>query len=137
MFGDMVVSYMPNSEPRRPPGSPFMTIFVFYVNPQIPNIENFDVYGGLWSPGGMSSFVSSNFPSNGVRIMSGDPFLIRVITFSTFFVFCWLFGGPLWCYLVLFGLIRFYLFLFGLIWSYLVLFDLIWFHLVLFGLIWS
>ena len=39
MFGDMVVRYMPNSDPWGPPGTPFMTIFVFYVNPQIPNIE--------------------------------------------------------------------------------------------------
>ena len=31
-------------------------------------------------PGGISSFFLSNFPSNAVRIMSGDPFLIRVIT---------------------------------------------------------
>ena len=44
MFGDMVTGYMPNSDPWGPPGSPFMTIFVFYVNPQIPDIENFDAY---------------------------------------------------------------------------------------------
>ena len=25
-----------------------MTIFVFYVSAQLPNIEYFDVYGGLW-----------------------------------------------------------------------------------------
>ena len=63
-----------------PPGTAFMTIFVFYVNPQIPNIENFDVYGSLQIPGGISSFFSSNFPSNAVRIMFGDLFLIRVMT---------------------------------------------------------
>ena len=39
MFGDMVVRYMPNSGHGGPPGTPFMTIVVFYVNPQIPNIE--------------------------------------------------------------------------------------------------
>ena len=33
MFGDMVVGYMPNSDPWGPPGPPFMTIFVFYVSP--------------------------------------------------------------------------------------------------------
>ena len=38
----MVVRYMPNSDPWGPPGIPFMTIFVFYVNPQILNIENFE-----------------------------------------------------------------------------------------------
>ena len=31
-------------------------------------------------PGGISSFFSTNFPSNAVRIMSGDPFLSRVMT---------------------------------------------------------
>ena len=57
-----------------------MTIFRFYVSPPIPNIEKFEVYGGLWTPGGISSFFSFNFPSNGVRIMSGDLFLTRVMT---------------------------------------------------------
>ena len=57
-----------------------MTIFVFYVNPQTPTIENFDVYGGLQLPGGISSFFSSNFPSNAVTIMSGNPFLTGVMT---------------------------------------------------------
>ena len=45
--GGMVVRYMPNSGHRGPPGTRVMTIFVFYVNPQSPNIEIFDVYGGL------------------------------------------------------------------------------------------
>ena len=45
-----------------------------------PNIENFDVYGGLQIPGGISYFVSSDFPSNAVGIMSGDPFLTRVMS---------------------------------------------------------
>ena len=44
MFGDMVLGYTPNSDPWGPPGTPFMLIFVFYVNPKIPNIENFDAY---------------------------------------------------------------------------------------------
>ena len=34
-------------------------------------------------PGGISSFFSSNFPSNAVRIMSGDPCLTRVMTIFT------------------------------------------------------
>ena len=48
--------------------------------PKISNIENFDAYGGLWARGGIPSFFSSNFPSNGTRIMSEDPFLTRVMT---------------------------------------------------------
>ena len=42
MLGDMVLRYMPNSEPWEPPGTPFITIFVFYVNPKILNIEYFE-----------------------------------------------------------------------------------------------
>ena len=41
MFGDMVVRYMPNSDPWGPPWIHFMTIFVFYVSAQIHNIEYF------------------------------------------------------------------------------------------------
>ena len=44
MFGDMVARYMPNSDPWGSPWTPFMTIFVFYVNPQIPNIEYFEAH---------------------------------------------------------------------------------------------
>ena len=44
MFGDMVEVYMPNSGHGGPPGTRVMTIFVFYVNPQIPNIESFEAY---------------------------------------------------------------------------------------------
>ena len=33
---------MPNSGHGGPPGPRVMTIFVFYVNPQIPNIEKFE-----------------------------------------------------------------------------------------------
>ena len=82
MFGDMVLRYMPNSDPWGTPGTPFMTIFVFYVNPQIPNIENFEAYE-VYKSRGVSHFLfSSNFPSNAVGIMSGDPFLTRVMTTS-------------------------------------------------------
>ena len=35
-------------------------------------------------------FFSSNFPSNAVRIMSGDPFLTRVLTI---FINTYIFGG--------------------------------------------
>ena len=71
---------MPNSGHGGPPGTRVMTIFVFYVSAQIPNIEYFEVYGGLQAPGGISSFFSRNFPSNAVRIMSGDQFVSRVMT---------------------------------------------------------
>ena len=63
---------MPNSGHGGPPGSRVMTIFVFYVSAQILNIECFEVYGGLQPPGGISFFFSLNFPSNAVRVMSGD-----------------------------------------------------------------
>ena len=39
-----------------------MTIFVFYVSAQIPNIEYFEVYGGLQAPGGISPFFLLKFP---------------------------------------------------------------------------
>ena len=42
MFGDMVARYMINSDPWGPPVTTFIIIFVFYVNPQIPNIEYFE-----------------------------------------------------------------------------------------------
>ena len=80
MFGYMVVVYMPNSDPWGPPGTSFMTIFVFYVNPQTPNIENFEAYEFYKSREVSHPFVSSNFPLNAVRIMSGDPFLTRAMT---------------------------------------------------------
>ena len=38
----MVGRRMPNSSHGRPPGTRVMTIFVFYVNPQIPDIEYFE-----------------------------------------------------------------------------------------------
>ena len=57
-----------------------MIVFVFYGSAQIPDIEYFEVYGGLSALGGISSFFSLNFQSNGVRIMSGDRFVTRVIT---------------------------------------------------------
>ena len=71
---------MPNSDHGGPPATRVIIIFVFYVNPQIPNIESFEAYGGLQILGGISSFVSSNFLSNAVRIMSGDPFFTGVMT---------------------------------------------------------
>ena len=78
-FGGMVGRCMPNSGHGGPLGIRFMTILVFYVGIQIPNIEYFEVYGGLQIPGGIS-FFSSIFPSNAVRIMSGNLFLTRVMT---------------------------------------------------------
>ena len=57
-----------------------MTIFGIYVSIHIPSIEKFQVYGGLQIPGGIPSFYSWNFPSNGTGIMSGDPFSTPVMT---------------------------------------------------------
>ena len=72
MFDNMVLRYMPNSDHGGPPGTRVMTIFVFYVNPHLPNIEKNEAYGGLQIPGGSPSFFSSNFPSNAIRIRPGD-----------------------------------------------------------------
>ena len=57
----MVVRCMPNSGHGGPPGTRVMTFFVFYVSAQIPNIEYFEVYGGLQAPGGISSFFLVKF----------------------------------------------------------------------------
>ena len=78
--GFMVVRCMPNSGHGGTTGTRVMTIFGIYVSPQIPNIEKIGAYGGLWTQGGISSFFSSNFLSNAVRIMSGDPFSTPVMT---------------------------------------------------------
>ena len=44
---------MPNSSHGGSLGTLVMTIFVFYVSAQIPDIEYFEVYGGLQDPGGI------------------------------------------------------------------------------------
>ena len=88
MFDNMVLRHMPNSGHGGPHTTPVMTIFGIYVSIQIPNIEKFQVYGGLQIPGGISSFFLSNFPSNAVRIMSGVPFLTRVMTMFIKRTFC-------------------------------------------------
>ena len=49
---------MPKYGHGETPGTPFMTIFGFSVSPQISNIEKFEVYEGLWTPGGIPSFFS-------------------------------------------------------------------------------
>ena len=46
----MVLRCMQNSGHGGPHTTRVMTIFVFYVNPEAPDIENFDVYGGLQYP---------------------------------------------------------------------------------------
>ena len=79
-FGGMVGRCMPNSGYGGRLGTRVMTTCMFYGSTQIPNIQYFVVYGGLWSPGGISFFFSSNFPSNAVRIMSGDSFSTPVLT---------------------------------------------------------
>ena len=38
-----------------------MTIFVFYVSAQIPNIEYFEVYGGLQAPRGSPDMILTAF----------------------------------------------------------------------------
>ena len=48
--------------------------------PKSPILKKMLHNGGLQIPGGISSFFSSNFRSNGVRIMSGDQFVTRVMT---------------------------------------------------------
>ena len=72
----MVVRYMPNSGHGGPPGTRVMTIVVFYVSAQIPNIEYFEVYGGFRPPGGISSFFSLNFPSNAVKNHVWGPIFV-------------------------------------------------------------
>ena len=44
----MVGSVWLNLDPGECPGVRVMTIFVFYVGPHFPNIEYFEVYGGIW-----------------------------------------------------------------------------------------
>ena len=59
-------------------GTPWDTIYDhFCVLCQPPNPQYW-IFWSKWRlqiPGGISSFFSSNFPSNAVRIMSGDPFV--------------------------------------------------------------
>ena len=57
-FGRMVRRCMPSSGHGGPPETRVLTIFVFDVSAQIPNIEYFEVYGGLHALGGSSSFFS-------------------------------------------------------------------------------
>ena len=87
----MVVRYMPNFGHGGPNGIRVMTIFVFYVSAQIPNIEYlFKVYGGLQALGGISCFFSLNFLSNAVRIMSGDLFWVAFLFSFVFLLFLFL-----------------------------------------------
>ena len=71
---------MPNSGHGGCSGIRFMSIFGSYVGSHFPNIGFFDIYGGLQALGGISSFFSWIFPSNAIRIMSGDSFLSPVMT---------------------------------------------------------
>ena len=52
---------MPNSDPWGPPGTPFITIFVFYVNPQIFNIEHFEA-NEVYKSREVSHFFLIKFP---------------------------------------------------------------------------
>ena len=71
---------MPNSGHGEPPGTRVMIIFVFYVSAQIPNVEYFEAYEVYKSRDVSHFFVSSNFSSNAIRIMSEDSFSTRVMT---------------------------------------------------------
>ena len=71
---------MPNSGHGGCPGIRFMAILESFVEPHSCHIGYMRVYEGLQAAGGISSFVSSNFPSNAVRIMPGDLFLTLVMT---------------------------------------------------------
>ena len=53
---------MPNSGHRGPPGTRVMTIFVFYINPQIPNIEYFEEKKRSTNPGRYLIFFLIKFP---------------------------------------------------------------------------
>ena len=44
MLVNMVLRYMPNSDPWGPHMTPFMTIFGIYVSIPIPNIEKIQLY---------------------------------------------------------------------------------------------
>ena len=79
-FGAMAVTCMTNSGHGGPPGTRVMTIFGFYVSTQTLNIAKNEEFGGLQAPGGISSFFSSNFLSNAIRIMSVEPFSTPVMT---------------------------------------------------------
>ena len=57
MLVDMVLRYMPNSDPWGPPGTPFMTIFGSYISAQISNIAQFEVYE-VYKSRGASHFFS-------------------------------------------------------------------------------
>ena len=76
MFGDMVVRYMPNSDPWGPPGTPFMTIVVFYVNPQIPNLEYLEaneIYKSQEVSHLLSHQISRRMPSESCQGFFFDP----------------------------------------------------------------
>ena len=87
-FGGMVVTFMPNSGLGGRPGTPFMTIFGSYVGSHFPNIQYFDVCGGIWRYiklfGGIWRYM---------EVYEGMWRYIRIYepTFSTFF-FSTLFG---------------------------------------------
>ena len=78
----MVLRCMQSSGHGGPHMTPFMTILGFLCQSSHPQYWKQSSIWSLQIPGGISSFFSWNFPSNGVRIMSGDPFLTRVMTIS-------------------------------------------------------
>ena len=68
---------MPNSGPGGCPGTRVMTIFGFQMVLVFVFVLFFE---NLRALGGIPSFFSLNFMSNGVSIISGDLFLTRVMT---------------------------------------------------------
>ena len=74
MLGDMVVGYMPDSDPWGPPGIRVMTIFGFHVNPQTPNIENFQA-NEVYKSREVSHFFLIKFPVECCQNHVWDPFL--------------------------------------------------------------
>ena len=71
---------MPNSGHGGPPGTRVITIFVFYVSAQIPNIKYFEAFEVYKSREVSHLFSHQISLLNAVRIMSGDLFLTRVMT---------------------------------------------------------
>ena len=86
----MVVTCMPNSDHERASGTPFMTIFGSYVGCHFPNIQYFNVYGGVWRYIKLFGSICRY-----LEVYEGIWRYISIYepTFSTFFF--QLFGGPL------------------------------------------
>ena len=87
----MVVMCMPNSGHGGLPGTPFKTIFGSYVGRHFPNIQYFDVCGGIWRYVKLFGSIWRY-----MKVYEGI-WRYRKIIWIDFFaiVFFQLFGGPL------------------------------------------